>query len=358
MDQPVTRQDHDGSGASPAGNFATSSNQNPILQVLTWLLLTLTTLMLGFRLLTQFFIKSNGVSRLEELLILAAAMIGRPLTSLTDNQLRMGLKAAYAGELLFLFSLGFARLSACAFLHRMSPNLGHKRATQAMAGLILLWTVSAVFSAAFQCGARLPWGADTSCFDERAFLSYVGISSIVTDAILISAPIVVIIPLRLPLKTRVAAMTVFASRIRVRTIVTTALQLAFLPRLFDGDFTFRGFPYFVCTQFVQFTSISAACLTYFWPLLRSLQSGLMDAHNTNFTSQYSLSALSQGKSKMNKSSTEGTTTSRDRNRREYIEITTDYRVNVGGDIMEGRERGLDLNRDRYERVWHQGHTRE
>ncbi|KAL2020055.1 hypothetical protein VTK56DRAFT_8958 [Thermocarpiscus australiensis] len=37
------------------------------------------------------------------------------------------------------------------------------------AGLNLLWAVSAVFAAAFRCGAQKPWVTDASTFDETKF---------------------------------------------------------------------------------------------------------------------------------------------------------------------------------------------
>lgn len=81
----------------------------------------------------------------------------------------LNLQAAYAGELLFVSSLGLARLSACACFHAMSPIPHHRRATQGFAGLIMLWTLSAVLAAAFQCGVSGPWVTNATCLDEVSF---------------------------------------------------------------------------------------------------------------------------------------------------------------------------------------------
>lgn len=53
-----------------AGIVVTQSDLNPILQVITWLLLAITTLMLGFRLLASFFLKGKRVPGWEDIFIL------------------------------------------------------------------------------------------------------------------------------------------------------------------------------------------------------------------------------------------------------------------------------------------------
>lgn len=58
---------------SPAmGIVVTDTNMNPILQMMTWLLLAMTFLMLCFRFLTKFFLKTNQRFGWEEVLITSA----------------------------------------------------------------------------------------------------------------------------------------------------------------------------------------------------------------------------------------------------------------------------------------------
>ena len=51
---------------SSSGITVTSRNLNPILQVVTWLLLALTTLMVCFRFLTRYFLKTTRQLGLED----------------------------------------------------------------------------------------------------------------------------------------------------------------------------------------------------------------------------------------------------------------------------------------------------
>jgi hypothetical protein len=62
--------------SAPVGLVVTEKNLNPNLQMMTWLLLALTSLMLGFRLLTRLFIKDVGAVRWDDILVLLAYVYG------------------------------------------------------------------------------------------------------------------------------------------------------------------------------------------------------------------------------------------------------------------------------------------
>lgn len=82
-------------------------------------------------------------------------------------------------------------------------------------------------------------------------------------------------------------------------------------------------------QLALFASIFAACIMYFWPFMRSLESGMMSAHTATFTSQYPLTRYYKSKSDKGQSS-RATASSDGRSRRDYIEIRTDIAVIPGG----------------------------
>lgn len=97
-------------------------------------------------------------------------------------------------------------------------------------------------------------------------------------------------------------------------------------------------------QLVQFTSIFAACVIYFWPLLRSLQTGLIWANNTSFAPQYALSRMH--KSPQETQGSTMTSQSKSRDRRDYIEITTDI------DILRGANgQGSISATEKYNLAW-------
>ncbi|OTA98510.1 hypothetical protein M426DRAFT_325924 [Hypoxylon sp. CI-4A] len=204
---------------------------NPILQMVTWLLLALTSLMLGFRFLTKFFLKTNQRFGGEEVLISAAwlaglgesvtylvpegEILGRTMDDISNEQLTAGLKAQYAGELLYILALGFAKLSVCTGLTALSPESGHRRFAGVFAFSIISWTLVAFIGTAFQCGNHGIWesGPDVKCLNRQTFLEYVGITNILTDAALIALPTAVIYPLKMPTRTRITVLAFFSVRI-------------------------------------------------------------------------------------------------------------------------------------------------
>lgn len=109
-------------------------------------------------------------------------------------------------------------------------------------------------------------------------------------------------------------------------IAITIVQLVYIPRLFEENWTLRAWPYFLCIQFVQFVSILAACIVYFLPFLRSLQSGLPWATTTAFSLSYNLSGLSKPIIKGSAQPDVDGQASRITDRRVYVKITTENQV--------------------------------
>ncbi|KAI1164690.1 hypothetical protein F5B18DRAFT_231848 [Nemania serpens] len=208
----------------------------------------------------------------------------------------------YARDILLLFSLAFAKLSACAGLFTLSPQRSHRLATIAVGVLVAAWLVSSVFATAFQCGPGGPWKQNgSSCIDEVALRRYVSITNIVTDASLIAIPIFIIVPLQMTLMTCTSIIAFYLLRSIV--IGVTGTQLAFIPRPHEDGPKSDAPLYDLLTQLVQFTSIFSSCVVYFWPFIKSLQSGLMRVDASALISQYPLVSPS----KLHCSRTESTT---------------------------------------------------
>ncbi|OTA93981.1 hypothetical protein M434DRAFT_282681 [Hypoxylon sp. CO27-5] len=351
----LRRASEEAAQTPPVGIVVTESNMNPILQMTTWLLLALTSLMLCFRFLTKFFLKTNQRFGWEEMLITAAFLaglgesvtflipqgeiFGKTRSDISDDQLRTGLKVQYVGELLYIFALGLAKLSVCTGLTTLSPETGHRRLTGVFVAAVLIWSLVAFIGSAFQCGNHGPWEENepgVKCLDKHAFLEYVAITNILTDVALIALPTAVIYPLKMSVRTRITVLSFFS--VRILAIVATICQLVYLPRLFEDDYTLRGFPYYLSMQFVQFSSISAACAAYFWPFLRSVRSGLISADNKAFTSEYALSKLRGTPRNGANADLVSGSSSKNRDRSNYIKITTDNTVTTS---VRGQGSGND-----------------
>ncbi|KAH8882452.1 hypothetical protein GQ53DRAFT_812119 [Thozetella sp. PMI_491] len=196
--------------------------------MIAWLLLALMSLMLAFRFLTRFFLKSTRPFELEEVLLLFAylfsvgafvtivvpqgAIFGKQLSDISAPELRAGLEAGFAGDLLYFLSLGLAKLSICACYLALSADHSFRRTTQALGLFIILWTLVSFLGSAFRCGLNGPWDESTHCADQQAFLSFVGITNILTDVGLIVLAVVLFWPTSFPLQTRLMIILLFGTR--------------------------------------------------------------------------------------------------------------------------------------------------
>ncbi|KAI6083297.1 hypothetical protein F4821DRAFT_245095 [Hypoxylon rubiginosum] len=299
-----------GDSSSSASNriTITESHLNPMLQIVTYLLLAFTTLVLSFRLFTNILVKGRMPVSLEDLLFLSAFLfavaesvtmvipasniLGNDINQITTDELVGGLKAQYARDILFILSLSMAKLSSCRNIFILSPNDIHRLFARIIAWIIGLWMVVCIFATAFQCGIKGPWmQEDNHCIDQHAFLTFMCVMSIITDAALVALPLMVIYPLNMVLGERLGVMLFYCTRALI--IPATICQIVYIPRLPDPNYTLHVFPYSICVQVVQFLSFLAVCVVYFWPFIRSLQGGLERSSDTNMISQYVLSKQSR-----------------------------------------------------------------
>ncbi|GAW20776.1 hypothetical protein ANO14919_102870 [Xylariales sp. No.14919] len=321
----------------------TRKDMNALMQVITWIFLALMSLMLAFRFLSTLFLKAGKWFRWEDLLIVIAyitavgesvlflipssSAFGKEMSTVAQYELTSSTKIQYAANLLFIIAVGFSKLSVCMSLFALSPDRIHRRLTVAVFLIIVMWILTSVFVTAFQCGSHKAWDKiKNSCIDQHAFLDYVGISNILSDVALIAVPIVIVYPLKMAFKTRATIIALFSSRILA--IIPSIIQLIYLPRLFEPDYTLKAVPFYLATQATLFASISAACIVYFWPFLRSLQSGLVSANNKSFTSQYVLSRLPKPQERISKHAAPDVRSvmRSARDTRSYVQITTEHHV--------------------------------
>ncbi|GAW20381.1 hypothetical protein ANO14919_098870 [Xylariales sp. No.14919] len=311
---------------APGGVMPTETDMNPILQAITWLLLSLSSLVVIFWFLTKFYIKSRSLFMLGDglmlgsylfglgesiaLIVPGSAAFGKDIATLSKEQLDDADKIGYTRDILFLLSLGLSKLSACEGVRALSPDRIHHLLTSIIALSVVIWMITSVFGTAFQCGASGPWDRDHArCINQAsrshlresenrrlilvqdAFLRFVYISSVVIDAGLVTLPIAIISPLQMTLRLRLTVMSFFSFRVIV--IAGAIVQLVYLDRLWVENYTLLAFPYYLSTQLVLFASLLAAYIIYFWPFLRSMQSGLMSANAATLTSRYPLTRTSK-----------------------------------------------------------------
>ncbi len=72
----------------------------------------------------------------------------------------------YASTLLYILTIALAKASTLLLISRLATAKLHLRTVQALSGVVISWTIAAIFGSAFQCEMPRPWHfLSTSCFN-------------------------------------------------------------------------------------------------------------------------------------------------------------------------------------------------
>ncbi|XP_014552010.1 hypothetical protein COCVIDRAFT_41763 [Bipolaris victoriae FI3] len=201
--------------------------------------------------------------------------LGRDISLLTQSQLAVYRKAEYANNLLYIATLGFAKLSIISLLMILTASKTHRNLGLSLAGFIALWTVFSICLAAFQCGTTEPWrflGNEEMCFNIVSFWRSVGAINILTDLALTAFPVHVVMTLQMSMSKKITILTFFGAR--SLDIVATAVQMVYLDGFTSPNPTKALWKWTLLAQIIECITIITSCVPYIRPLLESVPSGL------------------------------------------------------------------------------------
>ena len=82
-------------------------------------------------------------------------------------QLTCRLQTAYAGDILYILSLSFSKFAVLLLIHRITPVNAHQLLISGAAVISLLWSLTGLFAAAFQCQVPRIWEIlEGKCFGQ------------------------------------------------------------------------------------------------------------------------------------------------------------------------------------------------
>ena len=117
----------------------------------------------------------------------------------------------YAGQLLSIVAMAFAKLSVVLLSDRVAPRETHAR--KAMLALVGFWALFAILAIAFQCGLPEPWVfAPQHCTTKGALYYPIIILNILTDTLLTVWILPTVWKLLMDTSTRITVMCLFGSR--------------------------------------------------------------------------------------------------------------------------------------------------
>ncbi|MCJ1310489.1 Eukaryotic translation initiation factor 2A [Agyrium rufum] len=288
----------------------TKDDLSPVVEILTWFLLSLAVLAVVARIIIKLWI----VHRVN-----------------VDDYLVFGSLAQYAAEFLFITSLALAKLSLVSFFRSLTPVALYKKSGVVLGALVIGWAVTAEVAGAFQCRLPEAWRFTVSggvCFDrvsmrhpfladkpphvsagsfaltfvgdivtnwldsekQLAWLNYTAALNILTEVGLIVLPLFIVGRLQLNLKKKLVVLSVFLSRIVVIAALICQLlyQISALKaptstsedhnnnaNANTNDVTYPPWRAQLSAQFVQCLAIVTTCMVYLKPFMDSLESGFI-----------------------------------------------------------------------------------
>ncbi|OAQ64781.1 hypothetical protein VFPPC_06008 [Pochonia chlamydosporia 170] len=274
----------------------TDSNKSPLIQILSWFFLVVAILAALARSGTKLhmvktlklddwlavaatssnpdptLIQVVAVAQFISSVAQAGSGLGQHKDALTEQQISSILKGEYATDLLYIASLGLAKVSTAATVVNIAARK-HRSLIYGVGALILAWAVTGFIVILFQCQLPAPWDfISKKCIARPAFWKYFCVMNIITDLALIGIMVENIRGIQTTWSKKVLVIGVFGSRI----FVTPALifQIVYSDKsLTTADPTFDMWEWSIIMAVVQCLSILTICIPNLKPFLDSLQSG-------------------------------------------------------------------------------------
>ncbi|PQE06797.1 hypothetical protein CJF30_00008683 [Rutstroemia sp. NJR-2017a BBW] len=238
----------------------TPENHGPLINILIWFFLVVSSLAVSTRIATKWFVSHNV--NYDDALVLLALFL-------------------YTSNILWTTSQCFAKLSAIHLLRLISPVASHERATLWLAGGTIIWCFISVIVLIFQCHLPQMWEFhNNTCIDRPAFWNFSNAINILLDLSLILFPVVIIWNLHASTRRKFVVFACFGARIF--TVAAVIFQIVTVNKASDPyDFTFDYWVVAVAMSLSQSLGIVASCIPYLKPFFDALESGMIRSDDIN-----------------------------------------------------------------------------
>ncbi|PVH93776.1 hypothetical protein DM02DRAFT_634271 [Periconia macrospinosa] len=203
------------------------------------------------------------------------AGLGMRLESMNENHLDEIQQQTYIITILYVMTIGIAKLSVAAFLYRLAHTRAQKVCVTLLSIFILCWTVAVTAVVIFACGLPRPWGfIKNDCIEVIPFWSSASAIDISTDIAMILLPINIVSKLDITARKKAVVMTIFALRILLIILSFMRVVLLDVSLSNTADISFDGIPFHAVTQAHAVLSILLACGPAFKPFLQIIQASM------------------------------------------------------------------------------------
>lgn len=279
---------------TPPHGAVTDDNHGAYVVISGWILMCLFVVCVSTRLATRFtYVMAGGI---DDILVGVAMLFGVAQTAVIHRSASNGLgqhqdslseasfdiyaKNAYYGNILFVATLLFSKISTIFLLTRLAPKHNTRRICQGVGALFIVWALGSILSLTFQCQLPRPWDyrqTDThQCPVNTAVLNYsIMVFDILTDLACIIIPITMLWSLQMAAHRRWSLIGAFGCRFAV--CICSAIRISTLVTYYSSsDKSWAAVGPQTWAQVVQCLSVMSACIPSLKVFLGSLDSGFMD----------------------------------------------------------------------------------
>ncbi|KAF2729580.1 hypothetical protein EJ04DRAFT_502094 [Polyplosphaeria fusca] len=273
------------------------------LNVLSWVLLSVTILTQITRWATKYFIVRKFFHDWDDLVAFLALIFSAALTIAISLQTANGLgshfgdltrseqvgwqKAAYASNILFIATLWAGKSATVFHMQQINPFTWRFYSSVGVNVFVGLWAFTALLASCLQCPSpRWQSVERQNCVNRTALYTYIDASNLVTEALILLLPLIVLSDIKITLQRKLAILSCFMLRIFV--IIGIVVQIVYSAKgvYTSSDPTYDSWKRTICLQIVQNFCVISGSVPYLKPFYMGLQSGLIrsdDMRRTGLT---------------------------------------------------------------------------
>ncbi|KAE8409852.1 hypothetical protein BDV37DRAFT_267498 [Aspergillus pseudonomiae] len=200
--------------------------------------------------------------------------LGKHQDRLSDGDIQAWSKFAYAAHLLLIVALSLSKMSTILLIWKLTPSKSLRRSCAIAAGIVVGWSIFAVFGIAFQCEMPGPWlYSPERCAGEGAIFYPIAGFNILTEAIIVALPFIMMHKVQMVWHKRVKILSSFSARLSV--VALGIAHLALLPSFSHStDVSWDIVNWEITGQAMMLTAVIAACVPTLYHIFAGLHSGL------------------------------------------------------------------------------------
>ncbi|OKO92650.1 hypothetical protein PENSUB_12635 [Penicillium subrubescens] len=180
-------------------------------------------------------------------------------------------KFAFAAHILLVVVLSLSKMSTLLLVWKLSPSKTLRRTCTVTAGIVVGWSICAVFGIAFQCESPDRWlYSPERCAGEGAIFYPIAVFNVLTEIIIVVLPFIMMRNVQMVWIKRVKILCSFSSRLSI--VGLGIAHLALLPPfVHSSDISFN---WEIIGQAMMLTTVIIACVPTLYHIFAGLHSGL------------------------------------------------------------------------------------